>query len=1797
LVLALLLLINVLSSKPQSEPDLNVEVTDFYPRGEIDLRTNFTIEFSRDMVPDDSLNLPVLDPPLEIEPAIAGLARWIDNDVLRFYPDEQLLPATSYEIRVKSDKEYLYGNRINEKESFKVNTPPLRILSVHSYTTTVPEYPGDVRISIVIEFNYEVHSDELRPRVSIEGRRDAEKQRLDFKLGSVDMDPEGEPVDAGADNYAKIVTEPVKLSERRQSYSLRIEEGLNCPNCGNVPSSEYVTTIDVEAKRRLFVRELSAWYSDLQPTIQIPFSTQIAVEKPEQYISINPEIDFTAEVRYNSITLYGNFKAGETYEVTVSEGLTSRDGSVLEKRFSSKVIIPDIPPTVRFLSRGIYLPREGSHLLELETINIDELAVEVEQYFANNLVYALASGSAAGYGYRSNTAVLGRTFYDTILNLESETNEALTTTVDLGAVIGDSLFGIFKISARNKERRWDSDSRLVMLTEMGIMARMSDDYLMVWVNSLQDVSPVKKAEITLWSRNNQLLVQGKTDSRGICIFENIAEKIAGFDPFLITVVADGDLSFLKFDDALLPISDFDVKGRPHITSGYEAYIYTDRGIYRPGDTVHLASIVRESEGRLPDEFPYIITINDPSGREFKSFRVKTGGSSFLEKDILLPDFSRTGIYSARAHIGEELEIGRAEFQVEEFMPDRIKVTVETERDSYSPGEFVNIDVDGQFLFGAPAAGHRVSAGIRIEAKDFSPEDFASYTFSDNDRAFSRITESLGDDILDDSGYQSYRYRIPENLSPPSALRALASASVSEQGGRAVNSYAKFTINPYPRYIGMRPEFEGYARPGEPAELSLVALKSDKTKISIDSLRVDFYRVIYHSILRKDRNGNYRYVSESSLNLIDSAYVTLDADGGSISFVPPEYGKYMVRAADQDGGHRTSYSFYASGWGYAPWSMDNPDRIEIDLDRESYNEKEKAKLQIRSPFGGKLLLTVEKTEVLDLITYEMDGNTAEITIPVKKDYFPNAYITATVIRPADQIEKTTPARAFGVVPIMLKTEERKLPLKINVPDEIQPRSRLSVDINVGSPGVTELTVSAVDAGIVQLTDARAPDPLEFFYGKRKLHLMPYDIYSFIYPEVEKAQSHLSPAGDRGLMEFADRRHLMPVQARRVKPVSLWSGIVRTDENGYASIKLDIPQFNGQLILDAAGVQGDRFGSTSANVTVRDKIILQEAFPRFVAPNDVVEGLVTVYNRTGEMADIKVELSYEGPVEMLSPAAQTIRVPHDSESRAVFRFKAGIKPGKIEFAITAGDGEASTKIEFELPNRPGQPIKTENGSGAVTEDNPAEFSLPDRWFENTERYVIQTSSLTAVAFTDNINFLVRYPYGCLEQTTSRLFPLLYYDELVRFVQPELMGSGGANYFIQEGIIKLTGMIRDDGSFNFWPEGEYYNSWASVYASHFLIEARRKGFYIDEDIYALIIGNLNDHVYGRKTEAISAPERIYAAYVLAQADRLDRKGINYLKSLQVSELPPYSRFQLAGALGAAGDRESAFGILPTDIQPRIFEPETGGNFSSGVRSNAILLDVLTQIDPENPSAAVLANSLMEAAEAGRWYTTQENAFALMALGKYFGGREKPDFTGAVQVDGQSYRITTEDFKKILTDLDGNNVSISISGEGSCYYYWQSSGVPLDYAPEEYTRGIKITRRYLDGDGAEIDLQDVSLGDQLICHIRAETENDLLENVVINDMLPAGLEIENPRLKTTPNLSWLPEKSSQVTYSDIRDDRMLLFTNLKSEKPFEYYYSLRAVSAGEFSIPPSAAECMYNPVISGAGSSGTLIVRGSSR
>ncbi|HKK20458.1 MAG TPA: MG2 domain-containing protein, partial [candidate division Zixibacteria bacterium] len=700
-----------------------------------------------------------------------------------------------------------------------------------------------------------------------------------------------------------------------------------------------------------------------------------------------------------------------------------------------------------------------------------------------------------------------------------------------------------------------------------------------------------------------------------------------------------EMGFIRLDQSLLPLSDFDVAGRPYLTSGYEAFVYTDRGVYRPGDTAHLVTLVRGVGVSQPPAFPYSITIYDPKGRKFTSFRMSTEGSGMESVDLAIPDFAGTGKYTAVAEIGEELQIGRTEFQVEDFIPNRIKIALSVPSKTYNSGDTIRASIDAKYLFGPPAANHKVAGHLTIEPMEFSPKGWSKYHFSDRNRSFTRMEADFRDTLLNDTGGYVYTYVVPGKLVAPSALKGLISATVSEDGGRAVSEYTEVTIHPYKRYVGLQLTLNGYAKKNEPVTTRIISVDQDGEPVATDSIKVQFYRVTYNTLYKIDKSGFGHFVSERRLQIRDSAYVSVPVEGASITFTPTDYGQYEIVASEPSAGHASSVDFYASGWGFAPWAMTNPDKIELQFDKDSYVPGDKAVLQVRAPFGGKLLLTVEKDKVLRVISRDMKENTAEIELPVKDDYFPNVYVTASIIRGANDLEANMPARAFGLVPLRVENEDKRLTVTLTAPQVVKPRTVVKVDVKMNRPKVTQLTLAAVDAGILQLTDFQTPDPMEFFYGKKQPLLKPYDMYSLLYPHVNEAKNQIRPGGG-AMFEAARKRHLNPISARRVKPVALWSGLIETDSVGVATVSFTLPEFNGKLVLMAVAAQGDLFGSATGDVIVRDKIVIQESFPRFVSPDDVFDGMLTLFNNTGNKADITVTARAEGPIQFVSPSTTRI-----------------------------------------------------------------------------------------------------------------------------------------------------------------------------------------------------------------------------------------------------------------------------------------------------------------------------------------------------------------------------------------------------------------------------------------------------------------------------------------------------------------------------------------------------------------------------
>jgi len=1755
-----------------------ITVKRFSPEGEVPQKTNFTITFSEEVVPPESVDVWMEPDYLEIRPALEGKCKWISESELRFYPEELLRPSTQYSLKISPKLVKPTGKWLSCKKSYEFYTARIRVVNyTHRYVTDETT-PGLAGLFVTVEFNYEIPPSDLGERLKI---RFAGGREIDYRIEQ-----------NAPSRVLTAVSDPMPLKDIDRKIELRIDKSIKPVDGTLTLAQHYVATFAMPARQKLIVERAYPEACGETNWITIQFSTPVAIAAVNDFITIEPEVSFDLERNHRYLSLRGEFAPAEVYVVTLKKGFVALNGSVLENEFSTAVEIKELEPHLDFATPGIFLPKRGNLNLGIESINVDTLELSIEKIFVNNLVHFLNANRMNSRYFRRG--LLGKHVGRREIEVGGERNVKVMTTIDMSDLLEEEREGVYVLTLRRPRHRWQSTTKWVRITDLGISAKIGYDDLTVYVNSLENLNAQAGVRVKLISKTNQVLLEGLTNSEGTVRFGSYRRATEGFESFVITAEKERDLSFAKLTDCRLSLGDFDVGGDPVPREGYEAFLYCDRGVYRPGDTVRMVTIIRQADGQIPPDFPLEVQILAPDGSIFNQYRGWVGDAGADEFGIEIPLYAMTGVYTARTLIADSVEVGRKRVNVEEFMPQRIKVDISLDRDRYKTGEEVEIGVTGTMLFGPPAAERKVEAKCTINSRAFTPSGFGSFHFGDGEKKFDQLELQLGEELLDEKGFKEYKAYLPEFIRPPSTLSGLIEVSVYELGGRAVTEQREFAIDPYPRYIGLRRAEKGYAVKDQEARIDFVVVKPNGEPAQPQELKFSCYLVEWHSILRRDRSGYYRYVSERSLDLVESKTVSYTGDVSTVSFVPHDYGQYLVVMEDAPLGASSSLLFYVSGWGYAPWAMAEPEKLMIDFDKDSYRVGEQATIQIRSPFAGKLILTVERDGILDQRIIRMQENTATITLPVREEYKPNVYVVGSLIRSNRSLEIHAPVRAYGAYPLTVDCSDQRLTVDLGVPDHVNPRSGLEVSVKTtGGSGRTYLTVAAVDEGILQITDFATPDPFGYYYRKRRLSVETYDIYSLILPEMERSESKSSASGGRA-EERA--RHLMPVALRRVKPVALWSGMVRTDQQGRARVELKVPQFQGSLRVMAVAFDGASYGSASKNVTVSDPIVLTPTFPRFIAGKDSFDIPVNVYNGTDKQGQVTVELSVDGPVEILSPKSQTVEVPVKRERVVKFTCRAADRMGALHFRLDASGLGSSTRHDVDVPLRPASPLVTEVGAGRIDDDGKESFKIDPDWIEGTTRLQISLSPFAMVSFGHSLRFLLRYPHGCVEQTTSRIFPLLYFSDIARVAEPSLFKDRSADYFIREGITKLRSMQMGNGAFSYWPGGSYESEWGSIYATHFLAEAQRAGYQVPDRVTDRAARRLKKMVKQKldsRTRRYQLERQAYALYVLALMGKPEKSSMNYMRQAELKDMSSWAQTLLAGAFALSGDLNTAASMITFEIGPSQSPSETGGNFNSSTRENAILLDVLSEIDPEHPSIPLLVQAIADRLKGHTHYSTQGTAFGFMALGKSLRAAKKADYQGEVWWDDDL--LASFGVKDTVLQEEGGQgkkIRIAIRGEGPCYYYWYFSGIRKGARFEEYHRGLEVNRVYMDRWGDPLDYDNITQGDLVVAKITMTATADNLDNVIITDMLPAGLEIENPRLGSRNVIKWIGKKSMVPDYMDIRDDRLNIYLNLRKGNTVQFYYTLRAVTAGRFVLPPVKGEAMYDPFKSSVANSGMIRV-----
>ena len=825
-------------------------VKTFTPQGEVPQWVDFSITFSEAIIDKSRIGTEVPAEALRFTPAVQGSARWIARDRVGFFLDAPLAPAAQYTVQLTPELNPSETFLLTGQKEFKFATDPFAVQQARMEFTS-----DDAREHAAgfgtIAFNYPVTIVDLKAHLSIELDDETE---IPYQIET----------NTATARTVKFETTRIKRGSADREIKIKIEKGFKCTGGKIGLEKSSVTPVILRGRGTLGVTYSDVWESAGTPYISVSFSAPVLSDAIEPYIELTPAVAYQVTSDYRNVQIHGNFKRRTTYTLKIRHGLTARNDAVLKQDYMTRLRIPDIRPQLRFLGDGFFLARKGQLNLGLATINIKRVKLNIEKVFANNLIYV--SKLERWSRWSSN---LGKPIHTEELDIPAQLNEEVTTPISLEEYLSDEHVGIFKVVARNAEREWDSAHQWVLITDLGISAKRTGDRLYVWVRSLATGSPVPTARVKLISDNNQTLLEGTTNWAGYVEFTDVTEKTEDFTPFMITVAKRDDLAFIQLNRHEIATADFNIAGSAYLQKGYEAFLYTSRGVYRPGETVQLAGIVRGPKQVTPQPLPTRIEVLSPNGRIMRELRLQTNKSGACDVQIPIPDYALTGNYIAKMRIADRV-VGRVQFQVEEFMPDRIKVAVTADKSTYKLGEELDIEVSAINLFGPPAVGRKVEASCELEAVPFVKKDtvpgasatqWDSFVFGNTRSNFEKQRIGLGEAKTDAAGKAYYQFTIPETLKAPSLLNGTLTATVSEAGGRSVTASHRVVIHPYSHYVGLRRTTTGDVKINQPLRFDYIAVNDAMAVASGRDLKLSLYKVHWNTILRQNSAGRYEYVSE------------------------------------------------------------------------------------------------------------------------------------------------------------------------------------------------------------------------------------------------------------------------------------------------------------------------------------------------------------------------------------------------------------------------------------------------------------------------------------------------------------------------------------------------------------------------------------------------------------------------------------------------------------------------------------------------------------------------------------------------------------------------------------------------------------------------------------------------------------------------------------------------------------------------------------------------------------------------
>ena len=1592
-----------------------------------------------------------------------------------------------------------------------------------------------------------------------------------------------------------------------------------------VPAVQGGQAIDAREKPTGFVLLSAAHMSGDDAALVLDFSQPLAaaqsfdellVVKDDQGVAIKGSWTLTDST---TRLLFPYAEASKNYTVLVRAGLMAADGKILGKDEERKVFTGPLKPAVGFASQGSVLPARDTRGLPVVSVNVKEVDVEflrVRDGEVANFFVGYQRGGRRGswelgenrYDNREAITDLADSVYLNRFVLGGAENERHVSYLPVQNIDELSKPGLyFALMRRVGDFDSEYETAIFFISDVGLHLRAYKDKVLVHAASLKSGDALGSVSLSVVDRQGNTVTRAETDGDGnaLIAYTLNAEHV-------LVARKGKDVSVLPFNQPALDLSEFAVAGRQQ--AWFDVFAWSGRDLYRPGETVRISALMRNHDGRTVKPQPLFLTLKQPDGRVYLETRLAPREAGYFEWQQALPVDVPTGRWQLEfrtAPGAKEMVQGMA-LRIEEFLPERMKLELASPQATIKPGEPFNLQVDAAYLYGAPAAGNRFTARLSLLAEAHPLEKFPDHHFGDPTITLPKEAKDLVDQALDAQGNLRVALPLPEEVKAAAPVTVVVAGSVYESGGRTVSRVLKRTRWPAAVLVGVRPLFD--VADGAPsngmAGFEVIRVDANGKSVPAKDLKVSLVREHrdYHWFYEEGDGWGYNYTSR--FQSLQSQVLATRAEGGVRVDLPVEWGDYRIEILDPQTKLTMRFPFKA-GWG---WDDQNrgldarPDKVKLALDKTAYKAGDRMRVTVTPPHPGPGLLIVESDHLIHVQSIDAKpGATFELDVTKEWERH-DVYVTALVFRGGSAVEKVTPARAVGVAFVPMDRSARKVAVSVATSAQAKPEKPLPVTVKAPQLAGKQawVTLSAVDLGIINITRFPVPDANKHFFAQRRLGIDSYDLYGRVIESFEGNMASLRFGGDMALQALPQARR----PTARVQTVDLFSGPVQLDARGEAKVNLAVPDFNGTLRVSAMVYGAEQYGQASTESVIRAPILAEISAPRALAPSDRSTLTLDVQNFTGRIAEFTVKVQTEGPLAIDAASKRITLMP---EAKQTLRYqlsgKDGSGIGKVRVKISGGGHEVNR--EFEVPVRAawGGVARSRLQTIAPGSTFSLGSDIASGLMPGTVNARISISTQPPIPFASALDDLLKYPYGCAEQTTTRGYAALLLDAETA----ARMGFAGITADerrkrLEGAFSRLAAMQTSSGHFSFWGGDSDSYPILTPYIAEFLLDAREAGFAVPETMLQKSLERLNEDLLtgGSRFYNYSHPDHLrfayqaHASYVLA---RVNRAPLGTLRALYDNErgksLTPLAVLHLGIALHLQGDKGRGAKAVAEAFAKSDARPEWLGDYGSQVRDNALMLALLKRhkLEAANANARLLALSKDLAARSqGRyvWYSTQEQ-IALARLGKLLLLDGSRVFSGDFIVGGKSRPIASaRSWSGSFSHAElAAGLSLAPRSEGPLYASIDVAGIPSQ-KPAADDSSMSVVRKYFNPDGTPWDGGRLREGQPLIVELIVQGKYEVRDALLV-DLLPAGVEVENLNLVdedqwadvSVDGVALVDRRSeADIVHEEYRDDRYVAAIKFTGGTA-KLFYLVRAVTPGTYVVPPPQIEDMYRPTLRGVGTS----------